>query len=166
MDEAIRSFRRALELDPRDAVTHSNLAYAVSFLPGFDPAAILAENRRWDQVHGQPLPGTEACRNHLNLADPGRRLRIGYVSPDFREHCQSLFTLPVLTHHDRSQVEIFCYAQVPRPDAVTRRIAGLADGWRHGPDFKENRRLEPGEVGAIVHDLLARATPPEPVQGT
>jgi NAD(P)-dependent dehydrogenase (short-subunit alcohol dehydrogenase family) len=44
-------------------------------------------------------------------------------------------------------------------------MVGLAEGWTHGPDFKENRRLQPGEVGAVVRDLLARAIPPEPVQG-
>ena len=156
MDEAIRSFRRALELDPSDAVTHSNLAYAVSFLPGFDPRAILDENRRWERAHGRPLPGTESCRNHGNLPDPARRLRIGYVSPDFREHCQSLFTLPVLTHHDRSQVEVFCYASVPRPDAITRQIANLADSWR------DTAGLGDAEVAQRVHadriDILVDLT--------
>jgi NAD(P)-dependent dehydrogenase (short-subunit alcohol dehydrogenase family) len=45
-------------------------------------------------------------------------------------------------------------------------MVGLAEGWSHGPEFKEDRRLEPSEVGPIVKDLLARAVPPEPVQGT
>jgi NAD(P)-dependent dehydrogenase (short-subunit alcohol dehydrogenase family) len=45
-------------------------------------------------------------------------------------------------------------------------MVGLADGWHHGPQFKEERRLEPGEVGAIVRDLLTVADAPEPVQGT
>jgi NAD(P)-dependent dehydrogenase (short-subunit alcohol dehydrogenase family) len=45
-------------------------------------------------------------------------------------------------------------------------MVGLAEGWSHGPEFKEDRRLEPREVGAIVQDLLTRAVPPEPVQGT
>ena len=129
MDEAIASFRRTLELDPHDRVTHSNLAYAVTFLPGFDAAAILRENLAFDrvQVQGRALAPR---RDHPNLPDPGRRLRIGYVSPDFREHCQSLFTVPLLSHHDHARFEIFCYAQVPKPDAVTRRLQGYADHWR------------------------------------
>jgi NAD(P)-dependent dehydrogenase (short-subunit alcohol dehydrogenase family) len=45
-------------------------------------------------------------------------------------------------------------------------MVGLAEGWTHGPAFKESRRLQPNEVGAVVHDLLAAAAPPEPVQGT
>jgi len=127
MDEAVRSFRRALELDPGDAVTQSNLAYAVCFLPGFDAPAILEENLAWNRAQVRPEWGREG---HGNDPDPGRRLRLGYVSPDFREHCQSLFTLPLLSHHDPGQVEVYCYARVPRPDAVTQRIKGCADVWR------------------------------------
>jgi NAD(P)-dependent dehydrogenase (short-subunit alcohol dehydrogenase family) len=43
---------------------------------------------------------------------------------------------------------------------------GLAEGWSHGPEFKEDRRLEPAEVGVIIRDLLTRSAEPEPVQGT
>jgi predicted O-linked N-acetylglucosamine transferase (SPINDLY family) len=142
MDEAVRSFRAALALDPADHVTHSNLAYSVSFLPGCTAAEILRENREWDRAHA--LPG--ARRDHGNDPDPERRLRIGYVSPDFRDHCQSFFTIPLLANHDRARFEIFCYASVARPDAVTRRIAGYADTWR------ETAALGDPEVAALVLD--------------
>jgi predicted O-linked N-acetylglucosamine transferase (SPINDLY family) len=127
MDQAVASFRRALELAPGDTVSRSNLAYAVTFLPGLGPEAILAENRAWDLAHGQ-VP--RCPQRPAGAPGPGSRLRIGYVSPDFREHCQSLFTLPLLAHHDHERFEIFCYAKVPRPDDITRRIAGHADVWR------------------------------------
>ncbi len=45
-------------------------------------------------------------------------------------HCQSLFTIPLLSRHDHAAFEIFCYASVKRPDDHTRRIAGYADVWR------------------------------------
>jgi predicted O-linked N-acetylglucosamine transferase (SPINDLY family) len=127
MDEAIACFRRALELDPGDRVTHSNLAYALTFQPGVDAAAILAENRAWDRQQTRGLP---PWPSHGNAPDPERRLRVGYVSPDFREHCQTLFTLPVLAHHDHGQFEIIAYSGVTKPDALTRRIRACTDGWR------------------------------------
>ena len=67
---------------------------------------------------------------HPQDRSPERRLRVGYVSPDFRNHCQSLFTIPLLAHHDHAAFEIFCYASVVRPDDHTRRLAGYADVWR------------------------------------
>jgi predicted O-linked N-acetylglucosamine transferase (SPINDLY family) len=152
MDEAVRSYRQALALDPGDTVSHSNLAYAVSFLPGFDAQAILRENLDWNRAHALPA----LAPRHRNDPDPERRLRIGYVSPDFREHCQSLFTIPLFSHHDHSRFEIFCYAKVPKPDAITRRIAGMADGWR---DTQAQTDQEVAErVAADRIDLLVDLT--------
>jgi predicted O-linked N-acetylglucosamine transferase (SPINDLY family) len=128
MTDAIQSFRRALELRPHDPITQSNLAYSVNFLPGYDAAAILRENQAWDRAHSLPRGDWS---HHGNDPAPERRLRIGYVSPDFRDHCQSFFTIPLFAHHDHSQFEIHCYASVPMPDAITRRIAGYADIWRN-----------------------------------
>ena len=53
---------------------------------------------------------------------PGRRLRLGYVSPDFRQHAAALFAEPLLAAHDRTQVELFCYAEVAVEDATTARF--------------------------------------------
>src|SRR5207249_2397891 len=53
------------------------------------------------------------------------RLRIGYLSPDFRDHPLVRYFEPVLAHHDPRQVEVFCYAEVESPDAVTARLQGL-----------------------------------------
>jgi protein O-GlcNAc transferase len=58
-----------------------------------------------------------------------RRLKIGYLSPDFREHSVAYFVEPLLKGHDRQAVEVFCYAEVKRPDAVTGDLRKLADHW-------------------------------------
>lgn len=125
MDAAIAAFRRAVELAPGDSQPHSNLLYSLYFHPGYDETAILREARQWARVHA-PAMGARRARH----ARSRERLHIGYVSPDFREHCQSLFTLPLLSHHDRKKFKIHCYAQLPSPDATTRQLAGFADVWR------------------------------------
>jgi predicted O-linked N-acetylglucosamine transferase (SPINDLY family) len=127
LDAAIGSFRRAIELDPGAAATHSNLAYALSFQSP-EAGPILEECLRWNERFAAAL--SEGTADHANDTDPERRLRIGYVSPDFRVHCQSLFTIPLLSQHDHAAFEIYCYAGVKRPDDHTRRIAGYADVWR------------------------------------
>ncbi len=60
----------------------------------------------------------------------GRKLRIGYVSADFREHPVACFIEAPLGHHDRQRHEIVCYADVARPDATTARLADCAGHWR------------------------------------
>ncbi len=143
LDAAIDCFRHAVELDPGNPATHGNLAYALSFQSP-QGRTILEECRRWnDRFAAGLLP---AVRSYANDPAPQRRLRIGYVSPDFRDHCQSLFTIPLLSEHDHAGFEIFCYASVERPDDQTRRIAGLADVWR------DVRMLDDAALAGVVRD--------------
>ena len=57
------------------------------------------------------------------------RLKIGYVSPDFKTHPVGNFIEPILEHHDRSSIEVYCYGEVEKPDDLTKRIQSLADHW-------------------------------------
>jgi predicted O-linked N-acetylglucosamine transferase (SPINDLY family) len=136
LEDGIDCYRRALLCDPYNVVAHSNLAYALSFQSAH-PQPLLDECRRWSLRHEAPYRDTHQV--HSNDATPSRRLRIGYVSPDFREHCQTLFTLPLLSHHDHEQFEIFCYASVVRPDDLTQRVAAHADVWRDVRDLTDER---------------------------
>jgi protein O-GlcNAc transferase len=127
LDEAIDLFRKALDIDPGNPATHSNLAYALSFQAA-EARPILAECARWNERFAAPLYPEESMRPLELSAD--RRLKVGYVSPDFRDHCQSLFTVPLFSHHDRASFEVFCYSSVARPDEYTRRISSCTDVWR------------------------------------
>jgi predicted O-linked N-acetylglucosamine transferase (SPINDLY family) len=128
LDEAIAAYRQAIALKPDLAEAHSNLLYAIHFHPGYDAQAIAEEHRRWNREHARPL--SQCIRPHDNDRNPDRRLRIGYVSPDLREHTVGRFLLPLLANHDKSQFEVFAYAQVLAPDATTQRLRSCADGWR------------------------------------
>jgi protein O-GlcNAc transferase len=127
VSEAVPAYRRALELRP-DRHVHSNLLFAMMFDPASNEQAILEDAKRFQARYlelrsGELLPPASA--------DGGeRRLRIGYVSADFREHVQMLFMLPLLRDHDREAVEVFCYSNVEVPDAVTELYVARADRFR------------------------------------
>ena len=82
---------------------------------------------------------------HLRPRSRRERLRIGYVSPDFRQHSVAYFMEPILAAHDRNRVEVFCYAEIHTPDAVTARLRGLSDHWR------ETQNLDDAEVARQIH---------------
>jgi len=128
LDEAIRCFRRALEINPDDARVHGNLLYSLQYQHGVEPQTTYEEHRRWNAKYAEPLG--RSIQPHSNERSPGRRLRIGYVSPNFRNHCQSLFTVPLLSSHDHAAYEIFCYADVRSPDDMSERLRSYADSWR------------------------------------
>jgi protein O-GlcNAc transferase len=131
MDASVASMRRAVASDPTNESAHADLAYSMMYVTD-DGALIRAEAERFSQQHEAALLAAPAlCANsHDTPRDIARRLRIGYVSPDFRNHCQSLFTLPLLANHDHAAFEIICYASVPEPDPITQRIQQHVDLWR------------------------------------
>lgn len=125
--EAQSHFLEALRLQPRFAQAHSNLLLSMNYPSRIAPARLAEEHRFWERLHGQ---GLQTPASAPVDRDPDRRLRIGYVSPDFREHAAARFILPIFRAHDRSQVEVHAYAQLQQADAMTRTLQSLADRWR------------------------------------
>ncbi len=171
--EAIAYYRQALASRPDDAPVHSNLLLAMHYQPGADPREILAEARRYARQHAEPLAG--AIEPRPTRSPAGRRLRIGYVSADFREHPVVSFLEPILAAHDRHRFEIFCYADVSRPDAITRRLQGYADCWRSLvglSDAQAAERIRQDDIEILVdlaghtggNRLRAFARKPAPIQ--
>lgn len=131
LDAALASLRAAVAVPPKgEGATqfYSSLLYLLIFHPGFDAEQLLREHLVWAEACAAPL--AKEIRPYQNDRQPGRRLRIGYVSPDFSSHVLSFIMLPLLRHHDHKEFEVVCYASVPRPDAMTQRIRACADLWR------------------------------------
>jgi predicted O-linked N-acetylglucosamine transferase (SPINDLY family) len=124
---AVERFRKAIETKPNFIKATDNLLYSLYFTPGYDAQAIYDEHRRWNDSFAALLASSEP---HANDRSPDRRLKIGFVSPDFRTHAQAYFTLPLFTAFDRAQFELVCYSDVFRPDDVTVRLKAAADAWR------------------------------------
>jgi protein O-GlcNAc transferase len=171
--EAEDCYRQALRLKPDFASAHSNLLYALIFSPDHDAQAIFAEHQRWNRQHAEPL--ARHIEPHDNDRSPERRLRIGYMSPDFCSHAESFFTVPLLSAHDRQAFEIFCYADVVRPDEVTTRLRSHANAWRNIcglSDEQVARLVRQDRIDILVdltmhmarNHLLVFARKPAPIQ--
>ena len=86
-EEAAVVFRQALALDPGSRAARANLLFVLALLPGGRPQEVYAEHLAWANSHADPL--LAHTQVHRNSPDPQRRLRIGYVSADFRQHALS-----------------------------------------------------------------------------
>jgi protein O-GlcNAc transferase len=125
-EESMSSFRHALRLKPDYDIPHSNILFCLNEAET-DPEVVFHEHQKWNNQHALSLARITAFPNTL---DPDRRLRIGYISPDFRRHSVAYFFEPLLTYHDAATYETICYSDVSHPDAVTNRLESLACRWQ------------------------------------
>lgn len=174
LPEAVVHFRAALALQPAPG-THSNLLLALNSLPDFPPAELFAEHRRWHTAYAAPLAPATPPLPSPTLSS--RRLRVGYLSPDFNHHAVAYFIEPVLATHDRTRFEIFCYANVRSPDRFTARLRTHAEHWRDLAHLDDNAAADLIRRDALDvlidlaghtahHRLLVLARRPAPVQAT
>ncbi|MBF0626307.1 MAG: tetratricopeptide repeat protein [Magnetococcales bacterium] len=175
VEQAVGAYEAALELNPGAVHVHSNLIMNLHYLPQWSAPALLERCRAFDARHTAPL--TPAAPAHANRPDPERPLRVGYVSPDFRQHPVGFFWQPVMANHDARQWEIFCYAGHANPDWVTKRIQGWAPHWREVrslPDAELAELIRHDGIDILVdlsghtdgHRLMTFARRPAPVQLT
>ncbi|HUO07062.1 MAG TPA: tetratricopeptide repeat protein [Phycisphaerae bacterium] len=135
LTEALTHYRRAIQLDPSDPAPQSSLLYSLYYHPDSTPESIYNEHAAWAKrlpiAHCQ-LP-TEESPDQLAIGNRQSampcRLRIAYLGSNFNNHCQSLFTYPLLSHHNHEQFEIFIYSSTARPDDITDKLRPFADHW-------------------------------------
>jgi protein O-GlcNAc transferase len=173
--EAVAAYREAVRLAPQEASLHSNLLYAMHLDPAFDAKEIGDECRRWARRHADPL--LAQSRPHENERTADRRLRVGYVSPDFNSHAVGRLILPLLRAHNRAAVEICCYSGGQWVDIITQRLRAQTDLWREAEFMTDETVAEMVRhdridvlVDLTVHTrsnrLLTFARKPAPVQVT
>ena len=125
--EALASYRRSLELKPDFAAVHSNLIFSLNYRPGVTLAELAEAHAEFDRRHAVPLP-----QNWLVDVSGGatRRLRLGFVSPDFCQHPVGFFLIRALENLDRHEAEIVCYNDRGPADPMTSRFQAVASLWR------------------------------------
>ena len=128
-DEASSCYDKALAKNPAfpEALHNRGSGSLMNqlYLPEISDAEVAHSHRAWGAAF--PLP---EGRRWQNSRDPDRVIRIGYLSPDFREHAMRPFIEPMLARHDKSQVEIICYAQNSYADEHTRRLMQYGHRWK------------------------------------
>lgn len=174
VEEAIECLRGAPQLAPEDGLAHAHefMLFMSNALPQRDLDEWYAEHRLWGQRQADALP-----RYAHAPADALRRLRIGYVSADLREHATAGFLRPILAGHDREQFDIFCYSNSDEADALTQDMQRQAHCWRAiaGVDDARAAQLVHADAIDILVDLSGHtrgnrlgvfARKPAPVQIT
>jgi predicted O-linked N-acetylglucosamine transferase (SPINDLY family) len=153
VDLALASYRKGIDLGQDDRDFVPNYLFALNYSPSSTDADIASEHRRLCREKFDHL------RDHSPLAntrDPDRKIRVGYVSPDFWMHPVARFMLPILEHHDRKRFEVFAYSSRYLKDGFTEECARRVDHWR------ESHHLDDKSLAAQIRrdgiDILVDLT--------
>ncbi len=174
VEEAIAYYQKAVELEPSNPVYHSNFLLALNYTCKLSPAQIFNHHQQWEQKHALKISRPLV---YSNPPQPGKRLRIGYVSPDFHIHSVAYFMLPILQKHHPQIVEIFLYSDVTNPDSLTSQFQQLAHHWRNIlglTDLEVSELIQKDQIDILVdltghtgqNRLLVFAHKPAPIQIT
>ena len=140
-DQVVAESDAAMRLKPNDPVIWEQRLYVFSYHPDLTAEQIYGEFVRWGDRFPDPVVDFGA-----HDRTPGRRLKIGYVSPDFRRHTSRFYFWPLFANHDHTVVESYAYSNVRTEDDVTQEFKGLFDHWR------DIRGVEDGEVARTIRE--------------
>ena len=180
LSDAAGVFQEGMRHHPNNALLHGNLLFLLHYTPGLTPDDIYRAHAAWNDRHAKPLlPAATRfeIEHEPGGRDPERRLRVGYVSPDFSTHSCAYFSEPVLSAHDRSRVAVICYPTSDRHDRMTGRFQALADGWRPLTGLTDDEAaaaIRQDRIDILVdmaghtgnNRLLVFARKPAPIQAT
>lgn len=122
--EVVSEADAAMAVLPDDAELWERRLYAFSYHPDLSVNQIFAEFVRWGDRFA---PASTDFSRHDRT--PGRRLRVGYVSPDFRRHTSRFYFWPFFANHDHTKVELFAYSNVKLDDDFTRKFKTVFEHW-------------------------------------
>jgi protein O-GlcNAc transferase len=176
LQEGVKHMRLACELAPDDRNLRSMLLFTMNYLPDLPSELLFKEHVEFARRFCDGLAPNRESNN--NVVDADRRLRIGYVSGDFREHPVARFIEAVIAAHDRDHYEIHCFHNFEGTDDFrTERLRQLADHWHRIAELDDEavaQLVRQLQIDILVdlsghtdrNRLLVFARKPAPLQAT
>lgn len=158
----------------KTAETYSDYLLQIHYSPAYSQKEIYDAHVSFNEIFALPL---QILRKPLkNDLDPDKRLRIGYMSQDFRLHSVAHFIEPILAAHNLSETKIFCYYNNKLEDSATERFKNYCTGgWRHCYDWSDDKlanTIRQDKIDILIdlmghtghNRLLVFAHKPAPIQ--
>jgi protein O-GlcNAc transferase len=146
---ALRQLKIAVEVAPKPSRAYLQLMAMSSYAPAVGEEARWALAREFERR----CAPRSIDRPRALAPYPDRRLRIGYLSSDFREHPVARNMLPIFEARDLTNFEVFSYSLTAQCDGFTRRIQGSVDGWHPVAGLSDEaiaRRIRDDKIDILV----------------
>ena len=105
----------------------SQIFFGINYLPNSSAEEVFSYYQQFDHKFGLPLH--KEWQPFPLIKEQKSKLKIGYVSPDFKKHSVQHHLLPVLANHNHDQFEIYAFAELSEEDPVTQQYKSYVDHW-------------------------------------
>ncbi|MBV8059968.1 MAG: tetratricopeptide repeat protein, partial [Alphaproteobacteria bacterium] len=167
-------FLQAAKCNKVDPLYYHNYLFTTVYDAEVSKEDLARLHRDFDKIYCQDIKPYHSYKNEVN---PEKKLRIGFVSPDIRNHPVFMFLLPMLRALDRDRFEIFIYYNYAVADACTARAQKMADGWEFVVHYDQDalaKRIRDDQIDILIdptghtgyNRLLVFARRPSPLQVT
>lgn len=136
VEQGIEALGQLAAATPSDADLFSTWLFYMNYQESHSATELRCLHQRWEE--GRHPPAFSPKKNRLNT--PNTRLKVGYLSADFKTHSVAFFIESVLERHDVEKFEVFAYHLGPDTDAVTERIRSKVE------HFRPVHELSPKEI--------------------
>ena len=126
LGRALESYEKAIHISPDFHVAISNLLFTSFQIAEIRPEDNLIKAQNYGQVVAKQV---EKIYEHEDKKVKDK-IRVGFVSGDFRNHPVGYFLEGFLKHMDFEKIEFFAYPSGGEEDALTERIKGYFHGWK------------------------------------
>ena len=126
--EADVSYNQAIAIKPDFTLAYNNKLCGLNYSPDWSTQLIYQQHLEFEKQFGGFKSRNPLISNKKNPFN--EKLRVGYVSGDFKKHSIAYFFEPLLQHHNSNTVEIFCYYNDDKVDDITKRLTANSDHWR------------------------------------
>lgn len=160
MADARYFLEKALALKSPDFDTFTSLLFVMSHDASVTPEELFAAHLRYGNEVSQWVASQGVTIAHGVSKDPLRKIRVGFVSGDLRDHPVSNFFLPFWDNFDRQRFELLAYSTIEKHDKVSGHFASTANLWRNVAELTDAelaRQIAEDRVDILI-DLSGHTT--------
>ncbi len=140
IDQAEEYFKKALDINPSSDIVISNLLLTQNYNPGYSQLQLFENHKKYAALIAHRNDKFPPILKKMCTAD--KKLRIGYVSGDFRNHPASYFLTPLFSYCNHEDFRIYCYSNTQVPDAKTVFFRDRSDSWNSIRDMTDREAAE------------------------
>jgi len=139
--DAVEVLAEACAIEPDNQNIYALSILAQNYRSTAYEAELVDSTIRWGQAIAVSSEQFVHCKNSSK-----GKIRVGYVSADFRRHSVAYFIEPILYSHDKNAFEVYGYSFTTNTDDVTLRMSEMCNCWRDVSSMTEK------DVAQLIYD--------------